>query len=152
MKVVATLLMMLLPFAANAQAFKCKEAGTGKTIYSDMPCPANSSGGYRADFPSVNVGEGRHYQGRSSTFENGAPRGGAIERSEVAAPVQQDVKRPRRSGRDMPAPRQPSAITSCDAGGCWDNVGGRYTKGAGQTYFPSSGGACQMIGGRMQCP
>lgn len=44
-------------------------------------------------------------------------------------------------------------ITNCDAGGCWDDEGGRYTRGAGDTYFPSQGGgACQMIGGRMQCP
>ena len=46
---------------------------------------------------------------------------------------------------------QPSAITSCDSGGCWDDVGGRYDKGAGNTYFGPNG-ACQDIGGMMQCP
>ncbi len=53
----------------------------------------------------------------------------------------------------MPAPPPaPSVITSCDAGGCWDNMGGRYTKGAGNTHFPTTGGgACQMIGGQMRC-
>ena len=53
----------------------------------------------------------------------------------------------------IPAPPPaPSVITSCDAGGCWDNMGGRYNKGAGNTYVPSSGGACQMVGGQMHCP
>lgn len=55
-------------------------------------------------------------------------------------------------GLSMPSPPQPSVITSCDAGGCWDNMGGRYNKGAGTTYFPSTGGSCQMVGGMMQCP
>jgi Domain of unknown function (DUF4124) len=46
---------------------------------------------------------------------------------------------------------QPSVITNCDSGGCWDDVGGRYDKGAGNTYFGPTG-ACQAIGGMMQCP
>lgn len=42
---------------------------------------------------------------------------------------------------------------ACLAGGCWDNLGGRYTRGAGNTYFPTTGGpSCQMIGGVMRCP
>jgi hypothetical protein len=53
----------------------------------------------------------------------------------------------------MPAPPPaPSVITNCDAGGCFDNLGNRYTKGAGSTYFPGGGGSCQMIGGQMHCP
>ena len=50
-----------------------------------------------------------------------------------------------------PSPPQPSVITNCDAAGCWDNLGGRYNKGAGNTYFPSGGGACQSVGGQMMC-
>jgi hypothetical protein len=50
----------------------------------------------------------------------------------------------------IPAP-QPSVITSCDSGGCWDNLGNRYNGGAGGTYFGPTG-ACQDIGGMMQCP
>ena len=51
-------------------------------------------------------------------------------------------------------PRLPGLIRRhCDAGGCWDNLGGRYTRGAGNTYFPTTGGpSCQMIGGVMRCP
>lgn len=48
-------------------------------------------------------------------------------------------------------PSPPPNITSCDGAGCWDNRGTRYNKGAGSTYFPSSGGSCQNIGGQMQC-
>lgn len=55
-------------------------------------------------------------------------------------------------GATSPYAPPPSIITSCDPGGCWDNQGNRYNKGAGQTYFPSSGGACQMINGAMHCP
>lgn len=47
----------------------------------------------------------------------------------------------------------PRVITSCDAGGCWDNQGSRYHRGAGNTMFPSVGGsACQYINGQMFCP
>ena len=55
---------------------------------------------------------------------------------------------------DIPPPTSaPSVITNCDASGCWDNMGGRYNRGAGQTYFPAQGGAaCQMVGGAMRCP
>lgn len=48
------------------------------------------------------------------------------------------------------APR-PSNITNCDPGGCWDNLGNRYNKGAGTTYFNQHGGVCQSIGGQMHC-
>ncbi len=57
------------------------------------------------------------------------------------------------SPSSMPAPpSQPSMITSCDAGGCWDNLGNRYNRGAGGTHFPATGGSCQLIGGMMRCP
>lgn len=54
----------------------------------------------------------------------------------------------------MPAPHptpQPTIITNCDSSGCWDNMNGRYDKGAGRTYHGPSG-ACQMINGQMYCP
>ena len=53
---------------------------------------------------------------------------------------------------NLPMPSQaPSVITNCDNTGCWDNLGTRYNKGAGNTYFRSTGGVCQGIGGQMQC-
>jgi hypothetical protein len=45
----------------------------------------------------------------------------------------------------------PPVITNCDSSGCWDTVGNRYNKAAGETYFRSDGKACQGIGGNMQC-
>lgn len=50
----------------------------------------------------------------------------------------------------MPA-APPAVITSCDATGCWDSAGGRYNKGAGNTYFGPRG-ACTASGGTMVCP
>lgn len=47
--------------------------------------------------------------------------------------------------------RQPSTITNCDVAGCWGSDGTRYNRGAGDTYFPTTGGSCQSIGGQMQC-
>jgi len=48
-------------------------------------------------------------------------------------------------------PKAPTVITNCDPAGCWGSDGTRYNKGAGDTYFPSTGGSCQNIGGQMQC-
>lgn len=47
--------------------------------------------------------------------------------------------------------RPPSTITNCDGAGCWGSDGTRYNRGAGDTYFPSTGGVCQGVGGQMQC-
>lgn len=57
-----------------------------------------------------------------------------------------------RNSYSAPAPqRAPSSITNCDSAGCWGSDGTRYNKAAGNTYFPSTGGSCQSIGGQMQC-
>jgi len=50
----------------------------------------------------------------------------------------------------MPA-QQPSVITNCDGNGCWDNQGTHYSRGAGNTYFSSSGAICQGGNGQMNC-
>lgn len=52
----------------------------------------------------------------------------------------------------IPVPPQPTVITSCDDGGCWDSRGNRYNSGGGSTHFPTTGGSCQLIGGMMRCP
>ncbi len=59
---------------------------------------------------------------------------------DLAAGKQSAAKQPR-----------PSVITSCDPGGCWDNLGNRYNTGDGITYFGPKG-ACQLIAGMMHCP
>ena len=57
-----------------------------------------------------------------------------------------------RNSYSAPTPqRAPSSITNCDSAGCWGSDGTRYNKAAGNTYFPSTGGSCQNIGGQMQC-
>lgn len=57
-----------------------------------------------------------------------------------------------RNSYSAPTPqRAPSSITNCDSSGCWGSDGTRYNKAAGNTYFPSTGGSCQDIGGQMQC-
>lgn len=49
------------------------------------------------------------------------------------------------------AQAQTPVMTSCDTGGCWGSDGARYTKGAGNFYSRSGGGACQVIGTQIQC-
>ena len=54
----------------------------------------------------------------------------------------------------IPAPivaPTPTQIVNCDGAGCWGTDGTRYNKGAGNTYFPSTGGVCQNVGGQMNC-
>lgn len=45
---------------------------------------------------------------------------------------------------------RPSNITSCNKGGCWDNLGGRYT-GSGANLFSSDGRACKRVGSQLIC-
>lgn len=46
---------------------------------------------------------------------------------------------------------KPSVITSCDQGGCYDDVGNRYDSGGGGVFYGPNG-ACQLVGNMMQCP
>jgi hypothetical protein len=48
-----------------------------------------------------------------------------------------------------PKPR-PTTIMSCDRGGCWDDAGNRYNKGAGG-MFRDDGKFCQSIGNMLHC-
>lgn len=58
---------------------------------------------------------------------------------------------PSRASNSSSSAPAPSNMTNCDGSGCWDSNGTRYNKGAGNTYFPSTGGVCQNVGGQMQC-
>lgn len=52
----------------------------------------------------------------------------------------------------LPPPRpRPTTITSCDGGGCWDDVGNRHNRGGGGTMFRNDGKVCQKIGNMLQC-
>jgi hypothetical protein len=47
-------------------------------------------------------------------------------------------------------PSAPSVLTTCDAGGCWDNLGNRYN-GTGGTLIGPTGKLCIRIGDRIEC-
>ncbi len=49
-----------------------------------------------------------------------------------------------------PAPAGPSIVTTCDAGGCWDSSGQRYTT-SGPSLVRSDGKVCQRVGATVQC-
>jgi hypothetical protein len=47
-------------------------------------------------------------------------------------------------------PSAPNVLTTCDAGGCWDNLGNRY-HGSGTTLFSPAGKPCTRIGDWIDC-
>lgn len=107
----------------------------------------------------MNIVNGGHRDNRTRNLAAMAPvMQAACEQNNNSAMTQPDIQAPAPHIQSsapvfIPAPPStPSIITNCDAGGCWDNLGGRYNKGGGNTYFPTSGGACQMVGGMMHCP
>jgi hypothetical protein len=159
----------LLVACASAQAgvFKCVEDGTGKISFSDVPCHGKASGGQIVVQPT-NQFDGSGYR-REAAMErwrdaeryNRKAREEQLAAEEKAAAAAQRAQQqaaaeppPKRRGSSMPVQGPgPSGITSCDNGGCWDNLGGRYNSVGGNMYVPGRGGpACMMIAGRMQCP
>jgi hypothetical protein len=52
--------------------------------------------------------------------------------------------------QELKTPSTPSVITTCDAGGCWDNLGNRY-HGSGTTLFGNTGKPCIRNGDRIEC-
>lgn len=87
-----------------------------------------------------------------STPQQGANGGLTKAQREALSALDGVQPTPRNTGGAMPASTPtPSNIASCDTAGCWDTNGTRYNKGAGDTYFPSTGGVCQNVGGQMQC-
>ena len=48
-------------------------------------------------------------------------------------------------------PSGPSVLTTCDGGGCWDNLGRRYN-GTGPTLIGPTGKLCIRTGDRVECP
>jgi hypothetical protein len=58
----------------------------------------------------------------------------------------------RESAARAAAQASASTITSCDPGGCWDNLGRRFNKsGDVGNFLRHDGNLCQSIGGLMQC-
>lgn len=48
------------------------------------------------------------------------------------------------------APTAPMVLTSCDGGGCWDNLGNRYN-GTGTILHGPTGNSCLRNGDRIEC-
>jgi hypothetical protein len=193
--IVIPLALLVITGGAYAQVYKCRDDGTGKVTFSDVPCHGKSSG-HAVEVKPANQFDGSGLRARADqerwveAAQRAAPSGGAIgspsvSRFDSRAAACEEAKKPIPGARGqtanqrnaimaacygvsvppperedpLPNPRvplsapSPSVIVNCDSAGCWDNVGGRYNRGAGNTYFPASGGgACQMIGGTMQCP
>ena len=51
---------------------------------------------------------------------------------------------------EIQAPSSPGVLTSCDAGGCWDHLGRRYS-GTGPVYSGPGGAVCTRNGDRIEC-
>jgi hypothetical protein len=63
----------------------------------------------------------------------------------AAAPVKAAPAAP-----TMVIPSAPSVLTTCDPGGCWDNLGNRYN-GTGATLIGPAGKPCIRIGDWIEC-
>ena len=55
------------------------------------------------------------------------------------------------SALPAPSPTMPSQVNSCDAGGCTDTSGARYTGGVGNTVLDQNGRSCTRSGTTVQC-
>ena len=47
-------------------------------------------------------------------------------------------------------PKSPPVLTLCDTGGCWDNLGNRYS-GTGTVLYGPGGAPCTRSGDRIDC-
>jgi hypothetical protein len=86
-----------------------------------------------------------------------------IERMPTPAPIVTDGYRPTLNprapsfagqpvpGLAPPSPPMPSQVNSCDAGGCTDTSGARYTGGIGNTVLDQNGRSCTRTGTTVQC-
>lgn len=81
------------------------------------------------------------------------PRSGRAARPPVAVPPPAAAARPSPPAPAPPPPvviQRPPAITSCDAGGCWDSNGTRLNRMGPGLSGPS--GPCTVQGGFAYCP
>mgnify|MGYP000002198776 CR=1 FL=1 len=100
---------------------------------------------------AIDQGRGRAKENADSCVSRIEGISGLSQRQKASAITQCHGAPQREEERPSPIARPaPSTITSCDSGGCWDNVGNRYN-GGGNTLFRPDGKACQKIGGMLQC-
>lgn len=155
---------------AYGQVFKCYE--NGRNVYSDKPCKGEStpmqkgsvsvmpSQGGNSYSPSPN------YQSNYPTTTTPANRGGgtAFARSPSTPAGRQtistllpnggsinDRKKSSTSKKSTSSP-QPSSMTHCAGGFCYDNQGGTYHKiGNSRAMVSPSGKVCQTVSNMVQC-
>lgn len=87
------------------------------------------------------------------TVRNPSPNPGRVARPPVVVPPPATAARPALPPAAPPPPvaiQRPPAITSCDAGGCWDSNGTRLNRMGPGLSGPS--GPCTAQGGFAYCP
>ncbi len=135
-------IMLISASAWGGEVYLC-QGPDGKKTAQDRPCPTgHKSKAIPTEPPEVTMAREQE-QARISLRHQ----------LDAAQQTQGKERQQQRKSYSIPVPvPQPSVITNCDSAGCWDNMGGRYNRGAGDTYFGPSGRFCQMIGDMMQCP
>lgn len=112
------------------------------------------SGGDRKLQRPIAAEEAAHEQGRrgwdtptrSGQLQAEADRAYRNEKARMPAPVvpnQAPIV-------PSPVPSGPAVVTTCDAGGCWDASGRRYTS-SGPLLIRNDGKACQQVGSTVTC-
>lgn len=89
---------------------------------------------------------GRYPPTRSAAVQAEADRALRNDKARLLAPATPSVT----TVAPRPAPAGPSAVTTCDAGGCWDSSGQRYTA-SGPSLVRSDGRVCQQVGSTLTC-
>ncbi len=92
---------------------------------------------------------------RSIANQNGVPAARAAVNAACATNMNVDGGTARRlqphvQGAVVPNPVRSATVTSCDAGGCWDNRGARYNR-SGNVFLGPGGRTCQQTGSTMRC-
>lgn len=89
---------------------------------------------------------GRYTSTRSAAVQAEADRALRNDKARLLAPATPSVT----AVTPRPAPAGPSTVTTCDAGGCWDSGGQRYTA-SGPSLVRSDGRVCQQVGSTLHC-
>ncbi|GHD09252.1 hypothetical protein GCM10007052_07220 [Halioglobus japonicus] len=135
------LLVVVAPLSASEFTYICIDTATGEVNPSNTPCSASGGTGYVPPSPpSANPGV---VSERVSPVAPRTPASSSPRPAPPSTPAMQTTPRQLQS----PAP----VVNVCDAAGCWDTRGNRYTQGAGTTYHRQDGRSCQSIGGNMHC-
>lgn len=101
--------------------------------------PAESQGTWGQEKTLTHSRTGWDTPTRSSQVQAEADRAYRNEKARLSAPV-----------TPSQSPSGPAVVTTCDAGGCWDTGGQRYTT-SGPSLVRSDGRVCQKVGSTLTC-